>query len=141
MAFDTILTNDLFTRAKQLLEGQRLLKSMHQKPFKSVKDFVKSTKDHSHLDSHFVELVFLVYHSAIHHRALSAEEFLSSGIEAENLVHHKGKVVTDIIGHGLKLIKNAALNSSRRLAYNDTPAFSNEPSDNRVAGFQDHSEI
>lgn len=104
-----------------------MLKKWNQKQFKSVKEFVKHSKDPLIApDLYFTELVFLVFQTAIYHRALSVEEFLSSGKEALNLVHHKSRMVTDIITNGLKQLEPALKTPAERTMSNDTPAFSNE---------------
>lgn len=57
---------------------------------------------------------------------ITADQFLSSGVEALNMVHLKSRVLTEVIGHGLLRLETALKPSLDRLAYNDTPAFSQD---------------
>jgi hypothetical protein len=77
------------------------------KKFKDAKEFMRYVRDTNEIDHHFVELVFKVYGSTLQYKPLSVSQFLSSGQEAENLVHLKSRFVTDIVAHGMRRLETA----------------------------------
>ena len=99
---------------------------MRVKRFKDAKDFMRYVRDATEIDHHFLELVFKVYGSSLSHRPLSVPQFLSSGHEAENLVHLKSRFVTDIVAHGMRRLETALKPQVARQEYNDTPVFTQQ---------------